>query len=248
MLNPVECFLLPTILLSTARENHTTVQMVAMVKFLPPISTGPLSIAQGFLGFPNMLLPFSPTLMWKLYFLPNFDQTTSLPHIQQKVSPLTMQDLNFLPPNLITYITWSKANCFEDSSAWWKCNMTQKALEDNESLYWKAVKELTKRRGELISEHIARFSNNCFYHSFPRKSGPSWQLSVILFLCSPQLHLNSPHLLTPFCLLSSFHRRGQLVSVVLVVLLPSLTSVSTNHREFSRQIILLSLCILIYIN
>lgn len=153
MLNPVECFLLlPAILLSTARENHTTVQMVAMVKFWPPVSTGPLSIAQRFLGFPNMLLPFSPMLMWKLlYFLPIFDQTTSLPHIQQTVSLLTMQDLNFLPPNLVTYITWSKANCFEDSSAWWKCNMTHKALEGNEGLYWKALKELTKmkRRTDL---------------------------------------------------------------------------------------------------
>ena len=35
---------------------------------------------------------------------------------------------------------------------------------------------------------------------------------------------------------------------MLVAFLPSLISVSTNHREFSRQIILLSLCILIYIN
>ena len=100
-----------------------------------------------FLGFPKTLLPFSPTLMWKLlYFLPIFDQTTSLPRIQQTVSPLTMQDLNFLPPNLITYITWSKASCFEDSSTWWKCSMTQKALEDNEGLYWKVLKELTKMK------------------------------------------------------------------------------------------------------
>jgi len=124
--------------------------------------------------FPNILLTFSPTPVWRLFnFSPVFDQTTS-------VNSLTSQHAGFQLPatRSITCITQMKPIDLKtvqhgESQIW-----LQKALEDNGDLYWKFVEESTKTKRELIPEHITRFPKNCFYTSFSLKSGSSWQLSI----------------------------------------------------------------------